>query len=224
MRLLAIDTALAACSAAIYDTDNGAIVSESLPMVRGHAEALLPLVERVVTAAKVEFSALDRIVVTVGPGSFTGLRVGVSAARGIALAARKRCVGVTTLRALARPHAGTGANILSVIDARHEHVYFQSFDPAGDALDRARIIAIRDVADAAPAGSVRLVGNAAKLIDSIWPTNRPAPLVTQVDASDIGWVAKLGAQNDLAHELPKPMYLRAPDAKPPEPSSLIQRP
>ena len=103
MRLLAIDTALAACSAAIFDFDKGVIASESLPMMRGHAEALMPLVGRVVRSGRHRFHRLDRIVVTVGPGSFTGLRVGVAAARGIALAADKRCVGVTTLRRLGEP-------------------------------------------------------------------------------------------------------------------------
>ncbi len=82
MRLLAIDTALAACSAAIFDFDKGVIASETLPMVRGHAEALIPLIGRVVETAGIDYAALDRIVVTVGPGSFTGLRVGVAAARG----------------------------------------------------------------------------------------------------------------------------------------------
>ena len=106
MRVLAIDTALAACSAAVLDTEhNGGIVaSESLPMVRGHAEALLPLLRRVMQAAGLTFPAIDRIAVTTGPGSFTGLRVGIAAARGIALAADKPAVGVSTLSAYAAPH------------------------------------------------------------------------------------------------------------------------
>jgi tRNA threonylcarbamoyladenosine biosynthesis protein TsaB len=92
MRVLAIDTALEACSAAVLDTEQGGISArESLPMVRGHAEALLPLIARVMDSAGLEFAALDRIAVTTGPGSFTGLRVGIAAARGIALAAGKAC-------------------------------------------------------------------------------------------------------------------------------------
>src|ERR1700677_2155212 len=100
MRVLAIDTALAACSAAVLDSEYGGIVSsESLPMVRGHAEALLPLVKRVMSAAKLRIADIDRIAVTTGPGSFTGLRVGIAAARGIALAAEKPAVGLSTLSA-----------------------------------------------------------------------------------------------------------------------------
>src|ERR671919_2242252 len=104
MRVLAIDTALAACSAAVLDTRHVAVVaSETLPMVRGHAEAIMPLIARVMDQAGAEFAGLDRIAVTTGPGSFTGLRVGISAARGIALAAAKPSVGLSTLAAYAAP-------------------------------------------------------------------------------------------------------------------------
>ena len=74
MRVLAIDTALEACAAAVLDTERGTLASESLPMLRGHAEALMPLIGRVMKQAETAFSALDRIAVTTGPGSFTGLR------------------------------------------------------------------------------------------------------------------------------------------------------
>src|SRR5262245_8271841 len=104
LRVLAIDTALEACSAAILDTDRtDGLTSRSLPMMRGHAEALVPLIAAVMSEAKVEFTELDRIAVTIGPGSFTGLRVGVAAARGIALATGKPAVGLTTFAALAAP-------------------------------------------------------------------------------------------------------------------------
>ena len=106
MLILAIDTALDACAAGVLDTDAGRLIAqESLPMKRGHAEALMPLIARVMKASGVAFMSLDRIAVTTGPGSFTGLRVGLSAARGIALAAAKPVVGLTTLTAYAAPFA-----------------------------------------------------------------------------------------------------------------------
>src|ERR1700694_5061493 len=105
MRVLAIDTALAACSAAVLDTGRAAIIaSETRVMARGHAEAIMPLIARVMDQAEIEFAELDRIAVTTGPGSFTGLRVGISAARGIALAAAKPAIGLTTLSGFAAPH------------------------------------------------------------------------------------------------------------------------
>src|ERR1700710_1431126 len=103
MRLLAIDTALAACAAAVCDTESGILAIESEPMARGHAEAIMPMIARVMAKAQIGFDKLDRIAVTVGPGSFTGLRVGVSAARGIALASGKPAIGLSTLAALAAP-------------------------------------------------------------------------------------------------------------------------
>src|ERR671924_1907982 len=103
MRVLAIDTALEACSAAVLDPDGGITASESLAMTRGHAETLMPLIARVMNGARVEFAQLDRIAVTTGPGSFTGLRVGISAARGIALAAGKSAIGLSTPSGIAAP-------------------------------------------------------------------------------------------------------------------------
>jgi hypothetical protein len=93
MRVLAIDTALAACAAAVLDTGHGIVASESLPMLRGHAEALLPLIARVMKQSETNFRDLDRIAVTIGPGSFTGVRVGLAAAR--TMAAKR---GVVTSR------------------------------------------------------------------------------------------------------------------------------
>src|SRR5689334_25296631 len=106
MLILAIDTALDACAAAVLDTSAGVIAQESQAMKRGHAEALMPLIARVMKASGIAFAALDRIAVTTGPGSFTGLRVGLSAARGIALEASKPVVGLVMLTAFAVPFVG----------------------------------------------------------------------------------------------------------------------
>src|SRR5213595_3592311 len=124
MRVLAIDTALEACSAAVLDTNSGIAASETLAMTRGHAEAVTPLIARVMSAAAIEFVDLDRIAVTTGPGSFTGLRVGISAARGIALAAGKPAVGLSTLSTLAAPHVAARSDhvIIAAIDGRNEQV------------------------------------------------------------------------------------------------------
>ena len=134
MLILAIDTALDACAAAVLDIDAGRLIArESQAMKRGHAEALMPLIARVIKAAGIAFAALDRIAVTTGPGSFTGLRVGLSAARGIALAADKPVVGVTTLTAYAAPIVAENREqpIICAIDARHDHVYFQAVSGNG---------------------------------------------------------------------------------------------
>src|SRR6478752_2490120 len=128
MLILAIDTALDACAAGVLDTRASELIArETQSMKRGHAEALMPLIARVMKEAAIGFAALDRIAVTTGPGSFTGLRVGLSAARGIALAAGKPVVGLTTLAAFAAPLVAQEQQtpILTVIDARHDQVFFQ---------------------------------------------------------------------------------------------------
>ena len=137
MLILAIDTALDACAAGVLDTDAGKLIAqESQPMKRGHAEALMPLIARVMKESGIAFFSLDRIAVTTGPGSFTGLRVGLSAARGIGLAAGKPVVGVTTLSAYAAPIVSDSGEqpIISAIDARHDHVYLQVVSANGGAL------------------------------------------------------------------------------------------
>jgi tRNA threonylcarbamoyladenosine biosynthesis protein TsaB len=221
MLILAIDTALDACAAAVLDTSAGNLVAqESQSMKRGHAEALMPLIARVMKASGVAFAALDRIAATTGPGSFTGLRVGLSAARGIALAAGKPVVGVTTLTAFAAPIvSGNGGphQILAAIDARHDHVYFQMVDGDGNSLIRPKVAPISEALDAARAAAPFLVGNAARILAERWPADAPPPIkVDQQPAPDIAWVAWLGAAVDPESAPARPYYLRAPDAKPPK--------
>ena len=204
----------------------GALTSRSLPMMRGHAEALMPLIAAVMSAANTEFFDLDRIAVTVGPGSFTGLRVGVAAARGIALAAGKPAVGLTTLAALAAPFfdADETKALLAVIDARHDQVYMQLFGSGGRTLIAPRLAPVRDAIRAAMASPTRIVGNAAKLVESAWPDNERRPLqVAAVRAPDIGWVARLGAATADVSAAVKPLYLRDADAQPQEAGILPRR-
>jgi tRNA threonylcarbamoyladenosine biosynthesis protein TsaB len=218
MRVLAIDTALEACSVAVFDTEVASRArSRSLPMARGHAEALMPLIATVMSDARAEFDELDRIAVTVGPGSFTGLRVGVAAARGIGLAAGKPVVGLTTLAAIAVPFidADDTKSILVAIDARHDHVYMQLFGPGGRTLVAPRVVHLRDAIRAAMASPTRIVGNAARLVEAAWPENERKPLlVNEIKAPDIVWVARLGAAADPDSASVKPLYLREADAHP----------
>jgi tRNA threonylcarbamoyladenosine biosynthesis protein TsaB len=218
MLILAIDTALDACAAAVLDTNAGKLIAiESQAMKRGHAEALMPLIARVMKQAGLPFAALDRIAVTTGPGSFTGLRVGLSAARGIALAAGKPVVGLTTLSAYAAPAISENGEhpVLSAIDARHDHVYFQLVSADGGPLIRPSVAPIEEALDASRFGAPHLVGNAARIIADRWPAQALPPSSVDAQAApDIAWVARLGAAVDPDTALARPYYLRAPDAKP----------
>ena len=227
MRVLAIDTALEACSVAVLDiAQPQAMVHETLPMARGHAEALMPLIGRVVQKSGLQYEEFDRIAVTVGPGSFTGLRVGIAAARGIALAAGKPAIGLSTLAALAAPliaEDDSGA-VVSAIDARHDHVYLQVFGPGGRTLVTPRVIPVREAVRAASSGAPRIVGSGAEMLAKAWPGGATTPsLVDPRRFPDIDWVARLGAAALDTGAPPKPLYLRAPDAQPQAAAGIARR-
>jgi len=225
MRVLAIDTALEACSAAVLE--RGIITaSETLPMARGHAEALMPLVARVMDLADIEFADLDRIAVTTGPGSFTGLRVGISATRGIALASGKPAIGLSTLAAFGAPLIAEddSTNVVAAIDARHDNVYLQVFGAGGRTLVAPRMATLRDAVRAATTGPARIIGTAAAQVAAAWPKGADPPLqVEQLRAPDIVWIARLGAAATEGYGPPKPLYLRPPDAQPQDAARLPRR-
>jgi tRNA threonylcarbamoyladenosine biosynthesis protein TsaB len=219
MLILAIDTALDACAAAVVDTRNAKVIAqESQAMKRGHAEALMPLIARVMKESGAGFEELGRIAATTGPGSFTGLRVGLSAARGIGLAAAKPVVGVTTLTAYAAPVVSEHGEhpIIAAIDARHDHVYLQVVSGNGGSLLTPRVAPMEEALAASHFGAPHLVGNAAEILAARWPKDAPPPFkVEPRPAPDIVWVAWLAAAVDPTVATPRPFYLRAPDAKPP---------
>ena len=224
MRILAIDTALGACSACVADAGEAEpLAQETLVMERGHAEALVPLLDRVVSNVGAGFGSLDRVAVTVGPGSYTGLRVGIAAARAVGLAARIPVVGVTTLSALlAALVADDNRRVLAAaIDARHGQVYFQAIAPGGQSIVAPTLVKVRDAARLM-GGSASLVGSGAVAVAAETAGNdvlvhdlKPFP--------DVAWVARLGLVADPAQALPKPLYLRGPDARPQDQARLPRR-
>jgi tRNA threonylcarbamoyl adenosine modification protein YeaZ len=199
---------------------------ESLHMQRGHAEALMPLIARVLDHAGLDFAALDRIAVTIGPGSFTGLRVGIAAARGIALASGKRAVGLSTLAAFAAPFIANNDTlpVVVAINARHDHVYLHVFGPGGQTLVSPRLVPLREALRVSAISAPRITGNAANILAASWPAGERAPIsVEQRNAPNIDWVARLGAAAADTGAPPKPLYLRAPDAQPQDAARLARR-
>jgi len=227
LRILAIDTALGACSACVADAaaDSGAqtVAEETIVMARGHAEALLPLVDRVVARAG-GFKSLRRVAVTVGPGSYTGLRVGIAAARAIGLAARVPVVGVTTLSALLASVATEDDRrlVAAAIDARRGQVYFQAVAPGGRTPVPPGLMSAHEAARLIGTGPATLIGSGAAAVaaelagfDVTVQATPPGP--------DIAWVARLGLVADPRHAVPRPLYLKAPDAQPQDAARLPRR-
>lgn len=203
MIVLALDTCLNACSAAVIDGD--AVLARRIePMARGHQERLAPLVAEVMAEAGLGFDALDRIGVTVGPGSFTGLRVGLAFAKGLSAALGVPAVGVGTLEALAEPHAGT---VIAVLDAKRGQVYLQGFAD-GRAVTAPDVLPIEiAAARVAELQPHVLVGTGAELLSEV----ASAATICTADHVDSLTVARLAAAKTPVP--PRPLYLRAPDAR-----------
>jgi len=224
MRVLALDTALGATSVAFYESGTGGILAqESVEMQRGHAEALLPMVERVVKKTGFGFHEIDRFAVTIGPGSFTGLRIGIAAARGLALAHDKPVVGISSLAAFAAPvlFGVERAPVAAAIDARHGMIFFQCMGMDGRALAGPGLFTVEDAARKTGDGPMVFVGDAALLLaqakKSIASDMRLAEAaVRPASAPDSLWVARLGAAADPALALARPLYLREANVTPQE--------
>jgi len=208
MIVLGLDTCLTACSVAVRDGER-VIAHASEVMARGHQERLAPMAQRVMAEAGLPFTRLERIGVTVGPGSFTGLRVGLAFAKGLASALGVPLAGVGALEALAAEAEGL---VFAAVDARRDQVYLQAFEAgrplmAPDALDLGTAAA--RVAEVAGGRPLTLVGSGAPLLASFAPHAR---LLTP-EGCDARQVARLAAARDPV--APRPLYLRAPDARPP---------
>lgn len=222
MKVLAFDTAMGALSAAIWS--DGEIISARHEILsRGHAEKLMPMIAEVCGDAALDVADCDRIGVTIGPGTFTGQRVGLAAARAMRLGTDLSIAGLTTLKALAAgvDDAEAGSVIVSLIDARRGEVYMQLFSAALDDLSAPCVVTPVAAANHLQSvnGSLILVGTGAKLVSPILNENQTAFKLSSAAAQpDASHVARLAATVEEAElHIPSPLYLRAPDAKLPEP-------
>lgn len=213
--ILAIDASGAACSVAIWRS--GEIAAHLYrPMTRGHAETLVPMVEETLGAAGIAMSALSAVAVTVGPGSFTGVRAGLAAGHGFALARDLPLVGVDSFDALARavsPVESTGRVLAVAIDTKRRDLYFKAFDPSGVPLAEACVLKPEDAADRLSYAAVAVTGDGRRTLLPL--LERHDPLEIPLDAPDARHVAVIAAErlaeSGLGHP-PVPLYLREPEA------------
>lgn len=222
MLVLAIDTALGAVSACAFDAERDEILSvERIALERGHAEAAIPLIDRVMARVPGGFDAIDRVAACVGPGSFTGIRVGVAAARAIGLACDAPVVGVTALAAFAAPLLDGSSDVVSAIDARHGCVFYQCFGPDGESLTSPMFAPIPEVARSLRQRPLKVTGTGAKLLAiEAWSIGLKAEAAGEMVSPDVGYVARLASIADPAEAAAKPFYLKAPDVALPAASNL----
>lgn len=220
--LLAMDTTLGACSVAIA-ADGSLLGDQKQAMDRGQAEALLPMVEHVVKDAGCSMNDITRIAVTSGPGSFTGVRLAVAAARGLSLALECPVAAVTTLELIAAKAAldnspPIGQTIAALLDAKRGQVFGQLFKVTGGAYPIAPLEDAQAYEPSYPAHwagvSPLLYGDGCHLI-SEGHANTPLP-----DARDLAVVAQKLDDTRWAYH-PAPFYVRGPSATPPKTAKLV---
>ena len=239
--ILALDTAFSRCTAAVFDAAGaGELLAAEEPEIgKGHAERLTGVIDDVLSKAGANYGDLARVVVTTGPGSFTGIRVGVAAARGLALALDIPAVGISTLEALARgllARSMSGTNepgvdaspVLAVIDARRGEIYAALFAVGGDVLEGPAALQpealdgfLGEAWSAAPGMRLHLAGSGAPIAATAL-SGRPYVIASDTDRIDPAILARLGAAA-TAVEPPRPLYLRGADAKPSSAPSLRRK-
>jgi tRNA threonylcarbamoyladenosine biosynthesis protein TsaB len=204
--VLGLDTCLNACSVAVLDGDR-VLAGAREVMARGHQERLAPMAQAVMAEAGLAFERIERVAATVGPGSFTGLRVGVAFAKGLAAALAVPAVGIGALEALAAEADGA---VFAAIDARRGQLYGQVFEH-GRALTAPQVLAADEAARQAAAlagkGPLTLAGPGAHLLAGAAPGAR----IVAPDGAEAQTVARLAAGRAPGPLVP--LYLRAPDAK-----------
>ena len=214
MLILAFDTTQGACSAAI--SQEGRLLANAfMPMQRGHAEHLVPTIEQVRRQAKISYGDLELIAVTIGPGTFTGVRVGL-AAQALAQVHDVPLIGVSTLELLACAavprNNDESAGIIATIDARRGQLYMQAFDSLGKAVTLPVIDAASPRIAPSSNHSGLIVGSGAEILQSALPDWRIIHDICQPDASILATESKHW-RDRASRRPPSPLYLRAPDAK-----------
>lgn len=215
---LAIDTSQSACAVAILDPASQTVLASDIAdLGRGHAEHLMPRIRAVLDSCKISVDQLTKIGAVCGPGSFTGLRVGLAAARGLALALDIDCVGVPALPVLAQQAVAQSTDvdhIFVVQDARRDQAFCQLFDAAGTPVGAAGCFKLDTVESLLPAGPTLIVGSGAELVCSTHsnPDRSPQTALTS-GIADIEVVAHMVAGLDRESSPPIALYLRTADAK-----------
>lgn len=207
---------MAACSAAVWH-DGTILAQQCRPMARGQSEALLPMIRAVVADADLTVADVDRLAVTVGPGSFTGIRVGLAAACGLAVARSLPCVGITNLEALAAAttvdERAAADRIVALIDSKRGDIFAQHFDRNLSPQGGPSAASPEATALAFPAGRLILVGDAAEVIATTLKTyGRDTGIDVGARLADPTVVAALAASRPHPRgQMPKPLYLRSAD-------------
>ncbi len=233
MRILAVDTATPTCSVAIHDAA-GVVCELTLGQGRTHSTQLLGLIQSALSAARLAAAEIEGFGVTIGPGSFTGLRIGLGVIKGLAFALGRPAVGISSLEALAHPWRGWPGVICPLLDARKGEVYFNHFVSNTDGYRAPGADAVGPVEAALADGPdpCLFVGDGARLyreriIAALGERARFAGSgFDPIRGSSVAELARARLLRDPRSDaaLLVPRYVRRPDAKPPLPPDDVARP
>ena len=227
MNILALDTSMGACSAAVLRTDGATrgLFARQEAMTRGHAEALMPMVADAMEEAGLPFTKIDCIAATTGPGSFTGVRIAIAAARGLALVTHAKLFGTDSLTVMAKVARASGAlgsgPFAVAVDARRGMLYYGLYDEAGKKLDGPLLIAPDEVVSLLPSDLHIAVGSGAILLTEAGG-RRGHPLKAKLSElqPSAASLAEIALESGATVAALRPLYLRPPDAKPQMPAVL----
>jgi tRNA threonylcarbamoyladenosine biosynthesis protein TsaB len=216
--ILAIETGSRGCSVAIFD-GSSLLGRERAETDHGHATMLMPMIERVRSAAGCAYTDLDRIAVAVGPGSFTGLRVGLAAALGLSLASGVPAVGISSFQIAVGPLDAPdldGFRFFVLLDSRREEPFFAELNRDRSFVGQPAVTSVADFdALLQSSGQAVVLGDAAAV--SRPPSSFPADVRRAPISLDAMFVALLAADPERRYDLPpKPVYVRAPDVTMPK--------
>jgi tRNA threonylcarbamoyladenosine biosynthesis protein TsaB len=231
MNILALDTSMGACGAAVLHGGGASrsIAAREERMARGHAEALMPMVAEAMKQAQVDFAKLDLIAATLGPGSFTGVRIAIAAARGFALATGAKLWGTDSLTVMARGALARGAVVSGkpfavAVDARGESLYFGLYDGDGARLKGPLLIGAEAAALMLPDDLAILVGNGAEhLALAASRSGRHVDAALSDLQPSAAALAELASESNETLFTLRPLYLRPPDAKPQDAAAVARR-
>ena len=220
MNILALDTSMGACSAALITRDGvrRRIFARAETMARGHAEALMPMVAGIMDESGTAFAALDRIAATTGPGSFTGVRIAISAARGLALVTQAKLFGSDSLTVMAKEAhdlgVTRGAPFAVAVDARRGMLYLGLYDANARRRDGPLLIAPDDAANLLSGGLIAVGSGAARLAEAAHASGLSVEArLTDLEPNAAALAALAEASGETVPTL-RPLYLRPPDARP----------
>jgi tRNA threonylcarbamoyladenosine biosynthesis protein TsaB len=220
VRLLAVDTTTPRGSVAVVGED-GVLAGARVLSAAGHSRWLLPAAQALLLGLGVQPADLDGYAVTVGPGSFTGLRVGLSTVEGLAIAAGRPCVGRSALEVLGASASGVGGPTLAVMDAFRGEVFWALFGPGGEALSSPRVGPLEEALDGLPPKTA-FVGDAVDARRGAILASVPDAVFPEVDlylagALGRGALADVAEGRGVAPSALRPLYLRGADIRPTRP-------